>query len=676
LGNEAFINTVVDRLLHHEVEGRVDGLVEEVEGLENQRAELVVELVIKVVKEVIEGDVRSANVSNGRNGCSYKEFMVCNPKDYDGKGATIVYTRCIKKMESVQDMNRCGANQKVKYTASSFIGRAMTWCNTQCHAMVGAGHAAYTECFLELARLVPYLVTPENKRIKRYIYGISLQIRAMVVAMKPTTIQSDVLKAGMLTDEAIRNGAPKKNTEKRGNDGELSMKENVRDDNKISRTVMVFLTITKPVRKEYTGGNHQDQPMAIEGGQGHGNNKNQACKGAFMMGVEEARKDPNGVTGTFTLNNYYATTVFAFGADYNFISTTFIPLLDIKSSELGFSYEIEIASGQLVEINKVICNCKLEIEGHTFDIDLIPFEHGSFDVIVGMDWLSQHKAKIVCHEKVVRISLPYAVFMDLMNRVCRPYLDKFVIVFIDDILIYSMTKEGHEMHLGLILELLKKDKLYAKFSKCEFWLQEVQFFGHVINRNGIHVDPRLGLVGVLMKGDRVSSYSSRQLKIHEKNYTTYDLELCVVVFALKIWRHYLYGTKSIIYTNHKSLQHIFNQKELNMHQRRWIELFSDYDYEIRYHPKPAEILKKEFKKLKRSRIHIIKVRWNSKRGPEFTWEARAEGNTNRNNANQIRCYNYRGLVHLARNYTVRPKRRDAAYLQTQLLIAQKEEAGI
>ncbi|GJU93283.1 reverse transcriptase domain-containing protein [Tanacetum coccineum] len=267
-----------------------------------------------------------------------------------------------------------------------------------------------------------------------------------------------------------------------------------------------------------------------------------------------------------------------------------------------------------------------------------------------------------------------AIFMDLMNRVCRPYLDKFVIVFIDDILIYSKTQEEHVEHLRLVLGLLKKEKLYAKFSKCEFWLREVQFLGHVINGNGIHVDPSkieavknwkaprtptkvrlfLGLAGyyrrfiekfskiamslsiltqkcktfnwgeeqelafqtlkdklcnapvlalpdgpedfvvycdasgiglgcVLMQRGKVIAYASRQLKIHEKNYTTHDLELGAVVFALKIWRHYLYGTKSVIYTDHKSLQHIFSQKELNMRQRRWIELFSDYDCEIRYH---------------------------------------------------------------------------------------------
>ncbi|GJV85351.1 putative reverse transcriptase domain-containing protein [Tanacetum coccineum] len=124
-----------------------------------------------------------------------------------------------------------------------------------------------------------------------------------------------------------------------------------------------------------------------------------------MLGAEEARQDPNIVTGTFTLNNHFATTLFDYGADYSFVSTTFIPLLCIEPSESGFRYEIEIASGQLVEIDKVIKGCKQEIEGRVFDIDLIPFGHGSFDVIIDMDWLSNHKAEIICHEKVVRIPL-------------------------------------------------------------------------------------------------------------------------------------------------------------------------------------------------------------------------------------------------------------------------------
>ncbi|GKB44951.1 putative reverse transcriptase domain-containing protein, partial [Tanacetum coccineum] len=97
----------------------------------------------------------------------------------------------------------------------------------------------------------------------------------------------------------------------------------------------------------------------------------------------------------------------------------------------------------------------------------------------------------------------------------------------------------------------------------------------------------IGLGCVLMQRGKVITYASRQLKIHEKNYTTHDLELGAVMFALKIWKHYLYRTKSVIYTDHKSLQHIFSKKELNMRQRRWIELFSDYDCEIRYHPGKA-----------------------------------------------------------------------------------------
>nr|GFA47206.1 putative reverse transcriptase domain-containing protein [Tanacetum cinerariifolium] len=180
-----------------------------------------------------------------------------------------------------------------------------------------------------------------------------------------------------------------------------------------------------------------------------------------------------------------------------------------------------------------------------------------------------------------------AVFMDLMNRVCKPYLDKFVIVFIDDILIYLKDEKEHKEHFRQILELLKKKELYAKFSKCEFWIPKVQFLGHVIDNQGIHEDPakidsikdwtspksptEIRLGAVLMQREKVISYASRQLKTHEKNYMTHDLELGAVVFALKIWRHYLYGTKCTVFTDHKSLQHILDQKELNMRQRRWKE---------------------------------------------------------------------------------------------------------
>ncbi|GKB43670.1 putative reverse transcriptase domain-containing protein [Tanacetum coccineum] len=244
-----------------------------------------------------------------------------------------------------------------------------------------------------------------------------------------------------------------------------------------------------------------------------------------------------------------------------------------------------------------------------------------------------------------------AVFMDLMNRVCKPYLDKFVIVFIDDILIYSKNKQEHAEHLKLILELLKKEQLYAKFSKCEFWIPKSateirQFLGLAgyyrrfiegfskiakpmtkLTQKKVKFDwsdkaetsfqlikhklcsaPILalpegdedfivycdastkGLGAVLMQRENVIAYALRQLKIHEKNYTTHDLELGAVVFALKIWRHYMYRTKCIVFTDHKSLHYILDQKELNMRQRHWLKLLSDYDCKIRYHPGKANVV--------------------------------------------------------------------------------------
>nr|GEV41733.1 hypothetical protein [Tanacetum cinerariifolium] len=206
------------------------------------------------------------------------------------------------------------------------------------------------------------------------------------------------------------------------------------------------------------------------------------------------------------------------------------------------------------------------------------------------------------------------VFTDLMNRVCKPYLDKFVIVFIDNILIYSKNKEENEEHLKLILELLKKDELFIEgFSKIaksmtnptqknvKFdWGENEEATFQLIKQklcsapilalpkgsenfivycNASHK----GLGGVLIQNVKVIAYVSQQLKIHKKNYTTHDLELGAVVFAIKMWRHYLYGTRCTVFTNHKSLQHILDQKELNMRQRHWLELLSDYDCDIRYH---------------------------------------------------------------------------------------------
>ena len=268
-----------------------------------------------------------------------------------------------------------------------------------------------------------------------------------------------------------------------------------------------------------------------------------------------------------------------------------------------------------------------------------------------------------------------------MNRVFHPFLDKFVVVFIDDILVYSRTREEHAEHLRTVLKTLTDHRLYAKLMKCDFWMEKVHFLGHVISAERISVDPgkitavvdwprptnvtevrsflgmagyyrrfvkdfskiatpltqllrknhkfnwteaceasfqelkqklvtapvlvipegnegyvvysdasRQGLGCVLMQNGRVVAYGSRQLRPHELNYPTHDLELAAVIFALKIWRHYLYGVRCEIYTDHKSLKYIFTQKELNLRQRRWLELLKDYTLDIKYHPGKANVV--------------------------------------------------------------------------------------
>ena len=289
-----------------------------------------------------------------------------------------------------------------------------------------------------------------------------------------------------------------------------------------------------------------------------------------------------------------------------------------------------------------------------------------------------------------------AYFMYLMNSVFMPELDKFVVVFIDDILIYSKNEEDHAEHLRIVLQRLRDHHLYAKFSKCEFWLDSVKFLGHTISSDGISVDPTkvqevmdwespisvhqirsfLGLAGyyrrfitdfsriakpmtellkkgvkfvwndkceeafqtlkarlttapvlstpdstkpfdvycdasgtglgcVLMQDNRVISYASRALRNHEKNYPTHDLELAAVIHALKIWRHHLMGTHCNIYTVHKSLKYIFTQADLNMRQRRWLELIKDYDLEVHYHPGKANVVADALSR--KSQCHCLSV---------------------------------------------------------------------
>ncbi|KAI3784173.1 hypothetical protein L1987_43267 [Smallanthus sonchifolius] len=906
------------------------------------------------------------NGGNGGNGgnnpsqCTFKHFNSCNPlKFYGTEGATGL----LQWFESIENTflnSDCPDNLRVRHATSVLQKRALTWWNGEKGnrgidvAMAlpwdevkrlmteefcprnevkkleaefwdltqdSGENLAYTTRFHELSLLVPHMVTPLARCIEKYIGGLPRQIQDTVLGRNPATLEDAIRLSATLTDNHVKAGTltkkgskkvaetvtpPANNKEATTEPSRNNKKRKVRNFAVVTPAVpvnQVAPVVQAPVKKPY------DMVIRLANATQGG-----ARGRAFNINANEAQANNDVVNGMFLVNSHYASILFDTGADKSFLSLNFEPLLAKTRSQLEKTFTIEIANGDSLTIESIIYDCSLELNDHTFPINLIPMPLGSFDIIIGMDWLSNHHAEVICFEKCIRIPLPSgetlrvfgekpcmglklmscttaqkylrkkyiaflthivqkdvkeksiqdipiirdfpevfpkdlsglppvrqvefridlmpganpvarapyrlapsemqelasqlqelsdkgfirpshspwgapvlfvkkkdgsfrmcidyrelnkltiknryplpriddlfdqlqgstcfskidlrsgyhqlrvqeddipktafqtryghyefmvmpfgltnapAVFMDLMNRVCKPYLDKFVIVFIDDILIYSKTKADHEEHLILVLDLLKKEQLYAKFSKCEFWLKEVQFLGHIVNDKGIHVDlakietvknwnaPKtptevrsfLGLAGyyrrfisdfskiavpltalthkgktyewgpkqeeafqtlkhklcnapiltlpdgnddlvvycdaynqgfgcVLMQRGKVIAYASRQLKIHEKNYTTHDLELGAVVFALKIWRHYLYGTKCVVFTDHKSLQHIFNQKELNMRQRRWVELLNDYDCEIRYHPGKANVVADALSRKDNVMLHCARI---------------------------------------------------------------------
>ncbi|GJX56326.1 putative reverse transcriptase domain-containing protein [Tanacetum coccineum] len=243
------------------------------------------------MEDIVTNNLNNGNGNGngkGNNGCTYKGFVACGPRDFDGTGGAVALTRWIEKMESVIDNSGCLANQRVKYAASSFIGKALTWWNTQVqargrdaanamawndfkallttefcpsneieklegefwnHSMVGADHAGYTNRFHELAKLVPHLVTPEAKRVTRYINGLPSQIRGMLRATQPATIQAAILTAGILTDEAVRSGTLAKAGEKRKERDEASKSESVGKDKKKAKGGRGFVAAGPPRRE-------------------------------------------------------------------------------------------------------------------------------------------------------------------------------------------------------------------------------------------------------------------------------------------------------------------------------------------------------------------------------------------------------------------------------------------
>ncbi|GJW79760.1 putative reverse transcriptase domain-containing protein [Tanacetum coccineum] len=733
----------------------------------------------RMIKESVDAAIaaeraRQANVRNDASGSG-----PCNPAAFRGVEGAVELRRWFKKTESVFEISECAEGKKVKFVAATLEGPALTWWKTKV-ATIGletVNQMPWTE--MKQLMTAEFFLIEEiqcmehelwNLKIKEYNIVAYTQrfnhnIKGEVTSSKPADLNEAVHMAHKLMEQ--KSQAKKKefwkNNQKQGNaramvtaptDGKLPLCECCFTCHVGQCTIKCHKYGKVGHKARYyreksvaTGANAQPIWTCYDCGE-QGHTRNRCPKKVKQEEVGEVRgqayaikdvepKDPNMVTGTFFLNNRYASVLFDSGSDRSFVNTRLSSLLDIKPIKIVDSYEVVLADGRVVSTNTILKGCTLSLVNHIFEIDLMPIELGTFDVIIGMDWFVKHDAVIVCGEKVVRIQYgnkmlivegdkggsrlkiiscikarkyveqgcylflayvtkkkskekrmedvpvihdfpevfleelpglppprqvefridlvpgaapvahaPYrlapskmkellvqlqellekgficqssspwggsvlfvkkkdgsfrmcidyhelnkltnknryhqlrikeeyipitafrtlyghfefqvmsfgltnalAVFMDLMNRVCKSYLDKFVIVFIDDILVYSKDEEEHEKHLKIIWELLKKER-FAPILALPEGTEDFM----------VYCDASLkGYGAVLMQREKVIAYAFRQLK-------------CVV------------------FTDHKSLRYILNQKKLNLRQRRWIELLSDYDCEIRFHPRKANVV--------------------------------------------------------------------------------------
>nr|GEU33974.1 putative reverse transcriptase domain-containing protein [Tanacetum cinerariifolium] len=338
---------------------------------------------------------------------------------------------------------------------------------------------------------------------------------------------------------------------------------------------------------------------------------------AYVICDAEHNQGPNVVTGTFLLNNHYATMLFDFGADKSFVDIKFNHLIDIKPVKLKSSYEVKLADEKLVSTNFVLRGCTLNLLDYLFDIDLMPIE-------IGLPPHRQVEFKIELipdATPVARASyrLAPSELKELSDQLKELSEKGFIHPSSSVYLKIDLWYGYHQ------LRIREEDILITAF---QTWYGHFEFqvmpFG-LTNATAVFMDLMNRVGKPYLDKEKVIAYASRQLKNHEENYTTHDLELGDVVFALRRWRHYLYGTKCTVYTDHKSLQYILDQKELNIRQRRWIELLSDYDCEIHYHPGKgnvvADALSQKDREPLRVRSLIITVHTNL---PEKILEAQTE----------------------------------------------------
>ncbi|GKD41105.1 reverse transcriptase domain-containing protein [Tanacetum coccineum] len=577
-----------------------------------------------------DGDNRNGGNGNGGNGnpnengrgdrpvareCTYQDFMKCQPLNFKGTEGVVGLIRWFEKMETVFHISNCPEKYQVKYATCTLLNSALTWWNS--HKRTIGTEAAFAMSWRELMKLMTEVYCPRNEiqKMESELWNLTVKNNDLaaytqrfqeltMMCTKMVLEEEDRVEKfiGGLPDNIQGNGYAVKNAENKRR-LEVNQRDNHGQQPPFKRP-NVGGPCTVKVGSVTRQGHYRSDCLKLkdqnrENKVGNKNGIGEARGKAYVLGGGDTNPDSNVVKGTFLLNNHYASMIFDSGANRSFVSTTFSALLDIIPDTLDVSYSVELADGIISKTNTVLRGCTLGLLGHSFNIDLMPVELGSFDVIIGMDWFMNHHAVIVCDEKIVQIPYRDKVLIiqgdksdkgkksklsiisctktkKYIKRGCliflaqvmkkeiedklaekrledvstvRDFPEVFLEVFpglpptrqvkfqIDlvpgvapvacaryrlaplelqelireedipktafrtryshyefQVMLFGLTnvpasKEEHAEYLKLILELLKKEELYAKFSKCEFWLSKVQFLGHVIDSEDIHVDP-------------------------------------------------------------------------------------------------------------------------------------------------------------------------------------------
>ncbi|GJW09692.1 putative reverse transcriptase domain-containing protein [Tanacetum coccineum] len=378
------------------------------------------------------GPVRGQDTVHGVRECTFPGFIKCNPTVFRGVKGAVELRRWFEKTESVFKISECTEGKKVKFAAATLEGPTLTWWKTK--------------RFNELALMCPIMVEPERVKVDAYIRGLTDNIKGEVASSKPVDLNEAVRMAHKLMeqksqarDERILEG--KKRNQKQGNARAM-----------VTAPTDGKLPLCEPCFTRHVG------QCAIKyhkcGKIGH---KVRYCKEKCVAMGANAQPDaepqsPNVVTGTFLLNNRYAFVLFDSGSDRSFVDTRFSSLLDIDPVKIGASYKVELADGRVVSTNTILKGYTLNLVTHVFEIDLMPIELGTFDIIIGMDWLVKHDTVIVCGEKVV--SIPYR------NKMLMVKSDKGVsrLKVISCIKVCKYVERGCHLFLAHVTENKSKEK--------------------------------------------------------------------------------------------------------------------------------------------------------------------------------------------------------------------------